>query len=285
MRVILIALLLVTGPELLHSQVRYFLETDGNLSVMSKIKNSGTYVNTFASNPGQASISSKTTFKQKPGFGISGGARFQLNQYVGIDVSAGITMLAYRQKNKYHILTTNGTNYTESKGTYYQAGLTYPAYIVQNPSQGMGYSPYINDNLADASLQKKQGNANLGLASLAAVFKLNLTAKTSIGIGPSLDFLLWAKAYNDKMFIVESPVPDYVYVWAPMTEKTAIKKDLRAVGVSGRLQVEHQLANRVALQAFLSQAVNQLYKENEMTLSGGKARMRYVSIGLRYYLE
>ncbi len=285
MRLILIALLLVTGNSFLHAQVRYFFQAEGNLSLLPKIKNNGTYVNTFAANPNQSVINSSTTFKHKPGFNVSGGAQVKLSKYLAIEASAGIRMLTYRQKNKYHIITTDGTNYTESKGTYYHAGITYPAYIVQSPSPGVGYSPYVPDNQADASLQKKQGNANLGFASLVAVLKLNLTEKTSIGIGPSLDFLLWAKAYNDKMLIVESPLPDYVYVWAPKTEKASIKKDLTNIGASGHIQLEHQLTDQFALQAAFSQAINKLYKDQEMTLSGGKARMRYVSIGVRYYLQ
>lgn len=285
MRVIFITLLLLAGTPYLHAQVRYFFQAEGNLSLLPKINNKGIYVNTFAANPSQAIINSHTTFKQKPGFGVSGGAQVKLSEYLAIEASAGLTMQAYRQKNNYHILTTDGTNYSESKGTYYNVGLTYPVYLVQGPGPSMGYAPYVNENVAKASLQKKQGNVNLGVASLAAVVKLNLTSKTSIGIGPSLDFLLWAKAYNENVYVMGSDDPDYIFIWTPMTEKKDIKKDLTSIGVAGHIQVEHQLTNQFALQAVFSQAVNKLYKDEEMTLSGGKARMRYVSLGLRYYLK
>lgn len=285
MRIILIVLLLLAGTPYLHAQVRYFLQAEGNLSLLPKINNKGIYVNTFAANPSQAVINSNTTFKQKPGFGVSGGARVKLNEYLAIEASAGVTMLAYRQKNNYHLVTTDGTNYTESKGTYYHAGITYPVYLVQGTGPVTVYAPYVNPNLAKASLQEKQGNVNLGMASLAAVLKLNLTSKTSIGIGPSLDFLLWAKAYNENVYVMGSDDPDYMFIWTPMTEKKDIKKDLTSIGVAGHIQLEHQLTDQFALQAAFSQAVNKLYKDEEMTLPGGKARMRNVSIGLRYYLK
>lgn len=285
MRITLIVLLLVTGIPFSHAQLRYFFQAEGNLSLLPKINNKGIYVNTFAANPSQAIINSNTTFKQKPGFGVSGGAQVKLSEYLAIEASAGLTIQAYRQKNNYHILTIDGTDYSESKGTYYNVGLTYPVYLVKGPGPNMGYAPYVNENVAKASLQKKQGNVNLGVASLAAVVKLNLTRKTSIGIGPSLDFLLWAKAYNEKVYVMGSDDPNYLFIWTPMTEKKDIKNDLTSIGVAGHIQLEHQLTDRFALQAAFSQAVNKLYKDEEMTLSGEKARMRYVSLGLRYYLK
>lgn len=285
MRVILMLMLLVALPQFLEAQVRYFLQADGNLSMPGKIKNTGSYVNTFAPNPNETDIRSSSTFKQKPGFGIGGGVQFALNEQVHIETSAGLKMFAYRQKNKYDFSTVDGTAYTELSGIYYHGGLTYPDYLLPVQARGTPYAPNAGVNLASPALQKKQGNVNLGMVSLAAFLRFNLTPKTTIGVGPSADMLVWAKTYNDKVYVLASPDPDYTFQLSPMTQKTNNKKDFTPVIANANLQVEQQLTNHFAVQASFSQGINKLYKDDAKALDGGKARMRYVSLGLRYYIK
>lgn len=282
MRSIPLALLLLLTTLFSHAQVKYFLQPEANITVIPKIKNQGTYSNTFAPNPNQSNISTQASFDSKPGFAVKGGVQFPLNKYVSIETMAGLSVLAYKQRNNYNIATVNGSEYSEVRGIYDNAGLTYPTYLVQGAAPH--YSPYVGENLASDALQKKQGNVNLGHASVAANLVFHLAPATRIGVGPAVDFLLWAKTYNEKVFTMGSSDPDYFFIWTPMTEKADVKRSFTGTGFRVNLHAEQQLTKHFALQASFSQAINRLYKDVYMTLDGTKPRMRYLSLGMRYYL-
>lgn len=265
------------------AQVKYFVQAGGNMSIMPKLKNSGQYVDEFANNPNYSIIKTSTSFKAKPGFSFGGGAAFKLTEHVFIEALLGLTVINYRQKNNIFIERVEGVNHSGYRGTYYNAGLTYPDYRVQ--SAEWFYASEIGENEAPKSLQKKQGNLNLGLLTIGGLAKLNVTPKTSIGIGPSANIAIWAKTYNERIVVYAQSPSGQMFMRAPLTRKTSITNDFTPVNINANLQVAHQLTEKISALASFTQAINKLYKRQEMTLNGSVARMRYISLGVRYYLN
>lgn len=280
----LLAIIFFTCPlPVVYGQVKYFVQGGGNLSVITTQTNTGTYVDIMADNPNRSDIKTSSNFKHKPGLGINAGAKLKANQLISIEGTIGLAVINYRQKNRVAVETVNGSQYSSYKGTYYNAGLTYPLYWVQNP--GGFYATEIGENAAPKTLQKKQGNVSIGVITIGALVNVHITPKTNIGIGPSGNITMWAKTYNEKVLVFAESPGGQMFMRTPMTTKAGIKKDVANIMVNADFQVVQQLTNKFSLQASFTQAINKLYKSNNLYLPGGNTRMRYLSLGIRYYLN
>jgi opacity protein-like surface antigen len=279
--VLLCAQLLVVAT--IHAQVRYFIQTDGNLSIIPKTKNSGTFEDEFAPYPNSTKIESTTKFENQFGFNVKGGVQFKLADKLRVESSLSFSYLNYRQKNHYKSVTVNGGQMYAEEHTYYGVGYSIPNYSAGLPVMWSG--TIIPDPNIDGD-PDKQGVAHLGYGNLGATLKYNFLPKTSVGLGASMYALLLATTYKAEYTSeLVSPPNGNAYKITTHIRKEKSKGDFKTFGASCNLNIEQQLTPRISVEGSLTQHLTKLYKEQSPELDGKKPKMRYISLGVRYYLK
>lgn len=278
--IFLIAILFAAAS--IQAQVKYFFQADGNLSIIPKTKNDGTFEDRFAPNPTYTSIKNTARFENRFGFNLKGGGQYQLAAKFKLEAFLQFSQINYRQKNNYETGTVSGGQVSYAKGVYYNAGSPLPNYNL-GPVPVFGTTIISNPTVTGDP--DKQGVAQLGYGGLGASLKYSLFSGTNIGLGATAQVLLLASTYRATHSgeYITSPSGDY-YLISTDIKKDKSKDGFTSFGGSCHLSVEQQITKQLAIEGSLTQFINKLYKDLSPELDGKKARLRSVQVGVRYYL-
>ncbi len=266
-----------------NSQVRYFVQAQGNLSLLAKMKNKGEYVNPLLSSPNITYIHTSTSFDKRVGTGVKGGASIPISSKLSIDAMVNVDWVNYRQKNNYEMWGNTETQHTYTQATYNNAGQTFRQNMLTGVSFVFGGDVTFIPN-PDMEYKDKDGNTSLITAGINGSLNYKLLPKTKIGLGVGASTLLFAQTFRERIIISGGEM-------SGNEAYTTIEKDKSKDGFNklifwGNLSIEQQLTNKMSVIGGFVQQFNTLYKQYSVVdMKGDKARMRYLSLGLRYYLN
>lgn len=264
------------------SQVHWFVQADGNLSLLPKVTNSGTYAAVVADNPTFVSTSITASYEKRAGANIKGGLQIPLSDKFFAEPALQLSFIRFRKKTGISYATRSGSiddlnGVSSSIGYYENYGA--PFFIP-------GITPLFSNthSMVDPDVKTENAGKTSFLflsADLNATYKI--AKHTHIGLGIMPFFLLSTSTYNYQL----EPLPyasEYAYL---LSEKKDNSKDeYNNFGVSGNLLVEQQITQHLSVLATGTQHITRLYKDAAIDiLRDKKTRIRYVSLGLRYYLR
>jgi len=265
-----------------YAQVKYFVQADGNLSVMGKMKNKGEYVNPLFSSPNITYINTSTSFDKKVGASVKGGVSIPISSKLSIEAMVNVDWINYRQKNRFEMWGNTETQHTYTQATYNNAGQTFRQYMLTGVSFVYGSSVTFIPN-PDMEYKDKDGNASLVTAGINGSLNYNVLPKTKIGLGVGASTLLFTQTFRNEVIMAGGDINGYAFT---TIEKDKTKDGFNKLILLGNLSIEQQLANKISVVAGFAQQLNALYKQHSVVnMTGDKARMRYLSLGLRYYLN
>lgn len=264
------------------SQVHWFVQADGNASILPKVTNTSTYAAVAADNPTIVRTSITSSYEKRTGANIKGGLQIPLSGKFFAEPALQLSFIRFRKKTGVSYATYSGSvddlnGVATSIGYYENYGA--PFFIP-------GITPFFNNTHSVIDPDVKTENAGktsfLFLsADLNATYKI--AKHTHIGLGVAPFLLLSTSTYNYQL----EPLPaasEYAYL---LSEKKDNSKDkYNNFGVSGNLLVEQQITQHLSVLATGTQHITRLYKEAGIDiLRDKKTRIRYISLGFRYYLR
>ncbi|ANH80581.1 hypothetical protein A8C56_05890 [Niabella ginsenosidivorans] len=264
-----------------YSQVHWFIQADGNLSILPKVTNTSTYAAVVTDNPTVVSTSIAASYEKRAGANIKGGIQIPLSDKFSAEPALQLSFIRFRKKTNVSYATRSGSiddlNGVSSTAGYYE-NYGDPFFIP-------GITPFFNNTNStfDPSAKTEDIGKTRFLflsADLNASYKI--TKHTHIGLGVAPFLLLGAHTYNYQL----EPLPaasQYTYLISEKKDNT--KDKYNNFGVSGNILVEQRITNHLSVLATGTQYITRLYKEEAYMLRDKKSRIRYVSLGVRYYLH
>lgn len=264
------------------TQVKYFVQADGNLSLLANMKNRGEYVNRLLPSSNITYINTSTRFDKKVGAGVKGGATIPISSKLSIEAMVNVDWINYRQKNRSEMRGTTGAQQTYIQTTYNNAGQTFRQSMLTDGRYFFGSNVTFIPNPA-TKYKDKDGNTSIVMAGINGSLNYKLLPKTKIGLGVGASTLLLAQTFRNKVIMTGGEVNGYAYT---TIEKDKSKDGFKKVILTGNVNIEQQLTNQISIIAGFVQQLNGLYKQNSIVdMKGDNARMRYLSLGLRYYIN
>ncbi|GEM_PF-2042482 len=266
------------------TQVKYFVQADGNLSVLSNKVYKGTYTTQRGQGPIFLNIRNDANFETKMGLGINAGAIFPINEKLSVETYLKGSLVRFRQKN-------NFTLYNDANPSgFFESGPLYAVGIGPKVDEWSSLSPYLISLIKEH--KEDNGTANIMYASINGKFLYRLLPKTIIGVGIGVHTLINAKNYYVK-FKRRGDDPNFIpgffqerdEIIGVSIEKGRANEKFNKIGLQASLSVEQKITENFSLVAEAVQHANTLFKEKEIIINDNEPRMRYISLGLRYYLK
>lgn len=268
----------------LQAQVRYFMQADANLPLLSKTTNKGVFANEFSSIPEYTQAESTSKFEKRIGFNVKGGLQYEFSKKWRLDGTLQFSQLNYRQQNVQKGVFVRGSTLSAWTQTYYGAGYGFP----ENPAT-TGPIPVTGPVFVDPKVHgnpDKQGVVNIGILSVGGTLKYSVLPKTFIGLGAAVNALVMGTGYNTTYQAVPVTTPNGPgYRVSTHITKAKSSELFNQIGASANFNIEQQISPRISIEASLVQFLNKIYKSQDNELDGKKAHMRFASIGVRYYLN
>ncbi len=266
------------------TQVKYFVQANGNLSVLSNKVYKGTYTTQSGQGPISLNIRNDANFEKKAGLGIQAGAVFPINEKISVETYFTGSLVRFRQEN-------NFTLYNDANPSgFFESGPLYAVGIVPKVEEWSILSPYLINLIKEH--KEDNGKANIMYASINGKILYRLLRKTIIGGGVGMQTLINAKNYAVK-FERRGDDPNYDpglfgdrdEIVGVTVEKRSANEKFNKFGIQATLSVEQKITDNISLVAEAVQHANKLFKEKEIIINDNEPRMRYLSLGLRYYLK
>ena len=280
MKKIYLPLLLALLGCAAQAQIRYFAQGDVNLTLIPTIHNSASYMDDDVSNPTYLYINTSSTFSKKPGGALQGGLRYQLHPRIFLEGSVAFSYLSYRQFNKYEESYVRGSTRGGSTTNFGNAGRPVPGYNLPPPEAYLyPERPIVYQMHGDPD---KAGSTHLLYTAVAVAGKYKVFGKTYIGIGAGISVPVVSSTKRLKSVYTVNEAPEPIRADTYVI-KDSEKADFNSIAVLWQGMIEQGITDQWSVQASFTQYFSALYRDVSNDLQGDKAKMRYVSLGVRRY--
>ncbi len=267
-----------------NAQTRYFVQFGGNLSILPTSTYNGQFINEFAPNPNATRLESRSAYSSQPGWGIKAGASREIAKRWQLNAAITYSYIRYQQKNKVKGTTVSESNISGFEMEYNGIGYAIPG-LSGNGLPVFGTGPVLIDPTTTGD-PDKLGKASLGFIGLEAGIMYELLPKLKLGAGASLQQLINVRYYYPEYEVRMQPGPGQGPTILHTTVTKSTDKDpFTPFGAAIQLHAAYQLSRKFSLDLTGKQFLTKLYEENGQDYTGKKARIRLLSLGLRYSLN
>lgn len=267
------------------AQTRYFVQGEGNLSIIPKADYNARYANEFSSVPSYTDMKADLEFDARLGFGLKAGARFTIAPKWFLDGQLSYSQVRYRQSNAVSGVTVTGNSISQFTMNYFGVGYVQPGmYDYGTPGWTPGpVLPAPNQEQLDWS---DVGKASLGFLGAEMSVKRTVAPGLLVGLGGSLNYLLSAGFYNPEYDVLMQPGPGPGPSYAQVSIEKSRNRDMfTEFGGSVHVNAEYQFTEHWAIEVNARQFVNRLYEKGNMYEDGKSARLRMLALGVKYFLK
>lgn len=264
----------------INAQLSYFVEAGGNLSILPKVKNSNAYMAMAVSTPIAVSAAVRSSYEKKTGFYIKGGIQIPLSGKFFLEPAINLHNIKLRKKTEMEYTVRSQPNYSDlndesinaaGSSSGYGDPLFVPGAIVPFPAS------YITDPNTE-----NIGKTSFTFLSLDMNAKYTIAKHTSIAIGITPYMMLNTSRYRYEL----TPFPSQMqYQYRASPKKDKAKDPYNNTGIAAGVYIEQGLTKNMSLLAGGTQYISRLYSRDAAMFPDKKTRVRYLSLGVRYYFN
>jgi hypothetical protein len=264
----------------MNAQLSYFVEAGGNLSILPKVRNSNAYMAMVGSTPIAVSADVRSSYEKKPGFQFKGGIQIPLSGKFFLEPAINLHYIKLRKKTEMKYNVRSQPNYSDlnnesinaaGSSSDYGDPLFIPGAIVPFPTS------YIT-----APDAENIGKTSFTFLSLDMNAKYIIAKHTNIAIGITPYTMLNTYRYRYEL----TPLPSQTqYQYRAYPKKDQTKDSYNNTGIAAGIYIEQGLTKNMSLLAGGTQYISRLYSRDAAMFPDKKTRIRYLSLGVRYYFN